>query len=51
VGELVAALADAGLSGILVVRSFDPFRGSARESTARQFGVRGVNVVAVKPRG
>jgi len=47
----VAALLGAGLSDARVVESFDPFQGSAKEKTARHFGVRGVNVLARKPRG
>lgn len=50
-GELVEALRSTGLSGVHVVGSFDPFRGTRKEKTTRHFRVRGVNVVAVRPGG
>jgi hypothetical protein len=49
VGELVDVLGAAGFADVRVTESFDPFRGSSKEKTARHFGVQGVNVAAVKP--
>jgi len=49
VGELASALASTGFSEVQVGRTFDPFLGTSKEKTARQFQVQGVNVLAVKP--
>jgi hypothetical protein len=51
VGELASALDSAGFSDVRVGRTFDPFLGTSKEKTARQLGVQGVNVLAVKPAG
>lgn len=38
----------AGFREAKVVEKFDPFRGTSKESTARKFGVDGVNFLAYK---
>jgi hypothetical protein len=48
VAELVEALSDAGLQGVEVKGSFDCFAGTSKESVARKFGVRGINVYGTK---
>jgi hypothetical protein len=48
VGELASALTSAGFSNVGVGRTFDPFGGTSKEKTARQFQVLGLNVLAVK---
>jgi hypothetical protein len=48
VGELASALASVGFSDVRVGRTFDPFLGTSKEKTARQFQVQGVNVLALK---
>ena len=37
-----------GFEDVEVKERFDPFRGTSKESTARKFGVIGVNVFARK---
>jgi hypothetical protein len=32
-----------------VTQYFDPFLGTSKERTARKYGVKGVNVMAVRP--
>ncbi len=41
-------LGQVGLSGVRVVSRFDCFKGTSKESTARKYGVRGVNVFGEK---
>jgi hypothetical protein len=42
-------LLDLGLDDVRVTAHFDCFRGTKKEKTARQYGVRGANVFANKP--
>jgi hypothetical protein len=44
----VQVITEAGFRAVVVRDSFDSFLGTNKESTARRFGVRGVNVSAVK---
>ncbi len=48
-GELAEVLGTVGFTEVQVTATFDPFSGSSKEKTARHFGVRGVNVSAVRP--
>ena len=41
-------LGSIGFKDLEVAERFDPFRGTSKESTARKFGVIGVNVFARK---
>lgn len=45
----MGGLAAAGFVKVEVSATFDPFKGAAKEQSARRFGVRGVNVRAVRP--
>ena len=47
---MVEALSEAGLSEVRITQRFDCFRGTSKEGTAKQFGVRGANVFGRKPR-
>ena len=42
-------LASVGFSAVRVTEHFDPFGGTSKERVARKYGVRGVNIHAVKP--
>jgi len=42
-------LNDLGFRDVRVVQRFDCFRATSKERTARNYGVRGVNVLARKP--
>lgn len=42
-------LAAVGFEAVRIVEYFDPFGGTSKERVARKYGVRGVNVHAVKP--
>lgn len=46
--ELEDVLSCVGFSEIRVTHRYDPFRGTSKEKTARQFGVEGINVFARK---
>jgi len=41
-------LQSAGFSAVRIAKYFDPFGGTSKERTARKYGVRGVNVHALK---
>jgi hypothetical protein len=45
----VAALTQAGLHDVRVVKRYDCFKGTSKEKTARKYGVVGVDVLATKP--
>ena len=45
----MGTLGRVGFVDVALVQRFDAFLGASKESTARKFGVRGVNVVARKP--
>ena len=45
----MAVLSDIGFGSVRVTEYFDPFGGTSKERVARKYGVRGVNVYAVKP--
>ncbi len=42
-------LHDLGFKEVRVTAHFDCFRGTKKENTAREYGVRGANVFARKP--
>jgi hypothetical protein len=44
----VAVLEDIGFRSIRISEYFDPFGGTSKERVARTYGVRGVNVHALK---
>jgi hypothetical protein len=39
----------AGFRDVRITHRFDPFGGTAKERTARKYGVIGVNVAATRP--
>jgi hypothetical protein len=41
-------LASVGFRSVLIREYFDPFGGTSKERVARKYGVRGVNVHALK---
>ena len=45
----MAVLSDIGFGSVRVTEYFDPFGGTSKERVARKYGVRGVNVYAVRP--
>jgi hypothetical protein len=42
-------LESVGFHSVRVTEYFDPFGGTSKERVARKYGVRGVNVHALKP--
>lgn len=42
-------LADIGLHAVRITEYFDPFGGTSKERVARKYGVRGVNLHALRP--
>jgi hypothetical protein len=44
----VTVLAHIGFLSVRITEYFDPFGGTSKERVARKYGVRGVNVHAVK---
>ena len=46
--ELVSLLGEIGFSGVKIIETFDCFRGTSKEGVAKKFGVKGVNVIALK---
>jgi hypothetical protein len=44
----VTVLEDIGFRSVRVSEYFDPFGGTSKERVARKYGVRGVNVHALK---
>jgi hypothetical protein len=44
----VIALEDIGFRSVRIIEYFDPFGGTAKERVARKYGVKGVNVHALK---
>ena len=42
-------LADIGFTAARITEYFDPFASTSKERVARNYGVRGVNVHAVRP--
>jgi hypothetical protein len=45
----VTVLGQVGFRSVRIMEYFDPFGGTSKERVARKYGVRGVNVHAVKP--
>ena len=45
---MMQILTHTGFRKVTIRERFDPFRGTSKESTARKFGVIGVNVFAAK---
>ncbi len=45
----MTVLEDLGFRSVRITEYFDPFGGTSKERVARKYGVRGVNVHAVKP--
>jgi hypothetical protein len=44
----VTVLAEIGFASVRISEYFDPFGGTSKERVARKYGVRGVNVHALK---
>ena len=42
-------LESVGFTSVRLTEYFDPFAGTSKERVARKYGVRGVNVRALKP--
>ena len=47
--ELLAVPESVGFTSVRLTEYFDPFAGTSKERVARKYGVRGVNVRALKP--
>ncbi len=47
--ELTNYLSQIGLEDVLITASFDCFRATSKERTARKYGVHGVNVFGRNP--
>ena len=45
----MTVLEDSGFRSVRISEYFDPFGGTSKERVARKYGVRGVNVHALKP--
>jgi hypothetical protein len=45
----VSLLADIGFTAVRITEYFDPFGNTSKERVARKYGVKGVNVHAMKP--
>lgn len=43
------AFESAGFTNVRMTHRFDPFGGTSKERTARQYGVIGVNLTATRP--
>ena len=44
----MAVLRDIGFQSVRITQYFDPFGGTSKERVARKYGVRGVNLHALK---
>ena len=45
----MTVLEDIGFRSVRITEYFDPFGGTSKERVARKYGVRGANVLALKP--
>lgn len=48
-GRAAVRLESVGFTSVRLAEYFDPFGGTSKERVARKYGVRGVNVHALRP--